>query len=390
MTNRSITDAERRARVVARHHLGGTAPDVVGAVRALVAVHSSDPVTPYLTLWARVPDFATDDLDRALYDGRALCRLHAMRRTLFVVLAEEAPIMLTAAATAEGERRRLERWLAAEIDPDRVTAWLEQVEGRVVDVLAEGGQRRTQELTERVAELTTPITVGSGRWTAQVTLASRLLPVLAMEGRIVRSRPAGSWRSSQYRWAATTTWLRHPLAQVDAEGARAELGRRYLSAHGPATADDLAWWTGWSKRQTASVLASVGAVPIDLDGGREAFVLPGDLEPPPEGPRGVALLPGLDPTPMGWKDRSWVLTTAHADRLYDRNGNIGPTVWVDGRIVGGWAQRPDGEVVARLLEDVGAEAATSVQERAAALREWMAGVVVVPRFRTPLERELSA
>ncbi|HEX6390519.1 MAG TPA: M48 family metalloprotease, partial [Solirubrobacteraceae bacterium] len=47
-------------------------------------------------------------------------------------------------------------------------------------------------------------------------------------------------------------------------------------------------------------------------------------------------------------------------RLFDRSGNIGPTVWCDGRIVGGWAQRTDGEIALALLEDVGAGAAAAI------------------------------
>jgi hypothetical protein len=58
--------------------------------------------------------------------------------------------------------------------------------------------------------------------------------------------------------------------------------------------------------------------------------------------------------------------------------------------VGGWAQRKDGEIAVRLLEDVGAEAAAAIAAEAQRLREWIGpGTTVTPRFRTPLERELS-
>jgi hypothetical protein len=101
------------------------------------------------------------------------------------------------------------------------------------------------------------------------------------------------------------------------------------------------------------------------------------------------LLPALDATAMGWTKRSWYVGD-HVPALFDRNGNIGPTVWVDGRIVGGWGQAATGEVAHRLLEDVGSETAAAIAVEAAALTEWLAGVRVTPRFRTPLERELSS
>jgi hypothetical protein len=76
--------------------------------------------------------------------------------------------------------------------------------------------------------------------------------------------------------------------------------------------------------------------------------------------------------------------------LFDRTGNIGPSVWCDGRIVGGWGQRADGVIVWRLFTDIGAEQTARVADEAARLTEWIAGVKVIPKFRTPLERELSA
>ena len=103
----------------------------------------------------------------------------------------------------------------------------------------------------------------------------------------------------------------------------------------------------------------------------------------------AALLPALDATPMGYVQRDWFLGP-HAAALFDRSGNIGPTVWCDGRIVGGWAQRKDGAVAFRLLEDVGRAAEAACRGRSPRAGDWLGGVRVTPRFRTPLERELSA
>jgi hypothetical protein len=95
---------------------------------------------------------------------------------------------------------------------------------------------------------------------------------------------------------------------------------------------------------------------------------------------------------MGWAQRDWYLPEAGPLRacLFDRTGNIGPTVWWNGEVVGGWAQRADGAVAHRLLADRGAEAAAAVAAEAARLDGRLGDVRVTPRFRTPLERELSA
>jgi hypothetical protein len=386
-----FADHERRARLVARHHLARTASDVDGAVRGVTAMHSSDPVTPYLGLWARIAGFTTDSLDRALYEERTLVRMHAMRRTLFIVPANEVSIFASGAAraVAERERRQLERWLAGEMEEGQVAGWLDDLEDAVEEALGDGAERRTRELTELVPDLATEITMGSGRWATRSALSSRLLFLMALDGRVVRSRPAGTWRSSQYHWTSARAWLGAPLDPPDPESARTEIVRRYLTRHGPATLEDVRWWTGWTVAQARRALARSETIEVRLDDGEVGHVLAGDLEVAPLDGHVVTLLIGLDPTPMGWKRRGWYLC-GHGEVLYDRNGNAGPTVWVDGRIVGGWGQRPDGEVIWRLLEDVDAGATAGIAAEAAALTGWLDGVVVTPRFRTPLERELSS
>ena len=117
-------------------------------------------------------------------------------------------------------------------------------------------------------------------------------------------------------------------------------------------------------------------------------MIAGDDETVPGPAPWVALLPALDPTVMGWRDRHWFLG-GHRTALTDRSGIIGRTVWWDGRMVGGWAQRAAGEIVFRLLEDMGANAVGAVTEEAERLRGWIGSVRVTPRFRTPLERDLS-
>ena len=186
---------------------------------------------------------------------------------------------------------------------------------------------------------------------------------------------------------ATPTWTRLG-AGLDAGPARAELARRWLTTFGPALATDLQWWAGWTGAQTKAALAALPVTEVDLDG-QPGIALANDLDFSAEAPPVAALLPALDPTPMGWQSRSWYLGP-HAPLLFDRTGNVGPTVWWAGRVVGGWAQRASGEVVYRLLEDIGADGAAAVAAEAAALEAWLGPSRVTPRFRTPLERELSA
>ena len=99
----------------------------------------------------------------------------------------------------------------------------------------------------------------------------------------------------------------------------------------------------------------MAAVEVALDGGQVGWVLPDDLDEAPAVEPWAALLPVLDPTVMGWKERDFYLGP-HGPMLFDTNGNAGTTAWWDGRIVGCWVQDPDGVVLLNLLEDVGSEA----------------------------------
>ena len=314
-----------------------------------------------------------------------------MRRTLFVVPTVDRAVFDAGAgrAVAAGERQRLGRWLRTEMSDKAASDLIERLELAIIEILAGGAEKRTKDLTAEVPGLRTEITVGSGKWSGRVPMSSRLLYILAMEGKIVRARPAGSWRSSQYYWALTTSWFDDVPADIAPGQGRSTLLTRYLERYGPVTLTDIRWWTGWTARDAREALAAVSATTVQLGSGEDGFIAAGDEDPAQPADAAVTFLPGLDSTPMGWKERTWYLGE-HDGPLFDRNGNIGPSIWWGGRIVGGWGQIADGEVVFRLLEDIGAGGAESAAVEADRLTRWLAGVVVTPRFRAPLEIELAA
>ncbi len=382
--------AERRRRLVVRHRLNAPRSSVESLAEQLVGLHSSDPATVYLAARARIAGFEVEDLEEALYDHRSLVRVLGMRRTMFVVPPDLAAVIEAACTVtyARPERRRLIRLLEEQGVAADGAAWLRRVERKTLRALGEAGEATANELRRMVPELTQRLAFGEGRsWGGTMGVSTRVLYLLATEARVVRARPRGSWLSSQYRWTATDRWLEGGIPRLPAAVARSDLARRWLRAFGPGTFRDLQWWTGWTARATRAALKAVEVVEVDLDGA-VGYLLPDDLSPTDLVEPTAALLPALDPTVMGWKDRDWYLG-GHGPALFDRNGNAGPTVWWQGRIVGGWGQRPDGSVATHLLEEVGAEASSLIGAEAARLTEWLGAVRVTPRFRTPLEEEIS-
>jgi len=390
---RRIGIDERRARLGVRHRLAPTAKAdmAADAARSIVALHGTDPASVYLSAAARMRQPSVKEIERAMYDDRTLIRMLGMRRTVFTLPVELAPVVQAACtrAIAARERRRWTEFFAAAGFADDVETWLSEVDAETLKALAARGDAFATELTEDVPRLRQQISVAEGKAYGSVqNISTRVLFLLGAEGKIMRGRPRGSWISSQYRWSLTEGWLPGGLAEMPTSVAQAELVRHWLAAFGPGTRNDLRWWTGLSAGEVNRALAQIPTLEVDLDG-VAGIVLADDTEPTLAPEPWIALLPALDPTPMGWSARAWYLGE-YAPILFDRSGNVGPTIWSDGRIVGGWAQRKNGEIAIRLLEDVGYEARVSVETEADRLARWIGPVRVTPRFRTPLERELGA
>ena len=347
---------------------------------SLVALHATDPASVHLAVAARTAGAGAPvaDVDRALHGDRTIVRVMGMRRTLWAVPAELVPVVAAACgrAIAAAERRKLVSAIEEQgIAPDG-HLFVADLEEQTLAALAARGEALTTELTKDVPALKRTVRYGgASKWATDVGLSTRIVVLLTCEGRIVRARPRGTWTSTRHRYALAPP-AGEPMETADAQ---AELARRWLVAFGPVSSDvlgDLKWWAGWTVAATKRALAAAGDV------------LP--LEPADPGPWAV-LVPSLDPTTMGWRDRSWYLGEL-GPQLFDGNGNAGPTIWSSGRIVGGWSQRPTGEVVTRLLVDIGRDGRAAVDAETARLQDWLdsSGAVVKPRFPTPLQKELAA
>jgi hypothetical protein len=384
---RSFTVAERRARLARRHYLAGLAVSIEGLVADLVGLHATDPATPYLSLWARLPGFAVADLDAELYDRRTLVKHLAMRRTLWTVRAEDLPLIQSAASdrVADNERRRLVADAQKAGITDDGDAWLDTACAAVLRHLADHGAASAKELRTALPELAGRYDYAPGkRWGGETPLAPRVLTVLSVRGEIVRGPNDGAWTVSRPRWAPMADWLPASPGTAAPEAARAELVRRWLRAFGPATVTDIKWWFGNTLTWARPALREIAGAADHLDGA-PGFALPDDLDVEPDIEPWCALLPGLDVTTMGWYDRDWYVGE-HRGQVFDTNGNGGPTAWWNGRIVGAWGQDADGRVEVRLLEDVGRDAKRALQRSADDLTAWAAGVRVSPRFPSPLSK----
>lgn len=375
-----IDAEERRARLAERHRLLSRTrtDDLPQIADDLVALHSSDPVTVFLSAMARMAHPSIEAVERALYADRSLIRHHGMRRTLWVATPPVARL-IHAAATRDlvaNERRRTSQLLAA-ADVENPEQWLAEAELQVLADLREHGPSTAREVGQRVEALRHRLQLAPGKaYAAAQSAHTRVLYILGFTGQMLRGRPS-SWINGAYAYADAESWLPGGLGELDAQQAAAELANRWLQRFGPGTTADLQWWMGWTVRRTKQALSDCGAVAAELEG-EAGWLAPED---PPLGPvePWVAVLPGLDPTIMGWKLREWYLPKTSLE-VFDTVGNGGPSLWVDGRVVGAWAQSKDGSIHTHYFERVAASRRREIDQRIEQLKSWIGDTRFTVRF----------
>ncbi len=374
-----ISDEQRRARQWHRQNLGrGRArpPVSVAAVAdAVVALHATTASTVYLSTWARSPGLAIGDVDDALYRDRSVIKHLGMRRTLFVTSSDVLDEVLGAVRdrVAGSERTNMLRDLRRSPDVADPEAWIDAACAAALARVAQGDWPSTAQLRDAVPMLAQQVHgPPDSSWGGPTQMGSRILNYLAASGRIVRGPDDGPWYTSRITWAPMEDWLGRESAALSVDEGHRGLVRRWLAVFGPGTETDLVWWLGSTKSAVRRALVGLDAVEVDLDGGDIGYVLPDDVDTPDPDPDdgAVALLPELDPTTMGHKQRAFYLGGLEA-RLFDRNGNGGSTAWWRGRVVGGWYPRDDGvELV--LCEQVPARIERELRARGDELAAWCA------------------
>jgi hypothetical protein len=324
------TDIARRR--LHNQHIAQTAFEKPGdVVRWLGAVQAQD----YLgSLWAiglRMRQTTESAVEQAIAD-RAIIRTWPMRGTLHFVTPEDARWMLQLLTPRIIARNKLRLLRQFDLDDAAIARSKDVVRGAL-----QGGKRLTRNALYKVLEA------------AHIPAANQrglhILWRLAQECVIC----FGARQGKQPTFVLLDEWAPAGRA-LERDEALAELARRYFTSHGPATAQDFAWWSG-----LAAADARVGlemAMPHlareDVDG-RTYWLSP--LAPAvKDGPPSAYLLPAYDEYTVGYTNRSAVLERIHGQGATLGNAAVlGPTIVVDGQIVDTWKRTFDqgSAVVAR-------------------------------------------
>jgi hypothetical protein len=295
--------------------------DAAGLVRRLLAVQAQDLRSARLALRARCDGLTASAVDAALTQERSLVVGWLGRGTLHLVAAEDYRwlLALTAPARLTANARRLAQEGVRAQDAERAVAIVERA-------LASEGPLVRAELAARMAAEGIPV---AGQTTPH------LLMLAALRGVAVLG-PVGPEGQA---FALARDWLGATPFEVEQDVALAELARRFLAAHGPATAADLAAWIGLPLRDARRGLDAIAGELAELGDGLASLAASAADVPDPIEPR---LLPAFDPYLLGWKDRGFAVPAEHARRVHPGGGMLRAVATVDGVAVGTWTAPRDG------------------------------------------------
>ncbi|HYP47965.1 MAG TPA: winged helix DNA-binding domain-containing protein [Thermoleophilaceae bacterium] len=324
-----------------RHGLCERAPveEALDAVGRICGLHAQVMSSAELALWARVEELGREWVQEALWQERSLVKTWAMRGTLHLLPAREYALWQSALSSYDHYLKPA--WSRAfGLSPER----LEELLAAVASAL-EGEPLTREQLAAAVSESTGSAELGEkvlGSWGVYLKPAS-------FRGLLIFGPSAGT----NVRFTRPNGWL-EPSEPVEQEAALAEVTRRYLSAHGPATREDLfRWWGGGTAARAGRRIEVLGeeVEQVSLEG-KHAWMLRDQVgEAAGSEPHGVVrLLPAFDQYVVGATRRAPALLAAeHAPRVYRKAGWISPVLLVDGRMAGVWRHERKGR---RLLVDI--------------------------------------
>jgi hypothetical protein len=288
--------------------------DPVAAIEQLAGVQAQESASPYVALWTRLRTFDAGDLHQAFLD-RTVVKTSLMRVTLHAVSARDYGAFLPAMLPLLRAPRR--RGAASHPGPLDVPALAEAI------MAFAATPRSTTEIRAHIAEL------------AGAAIADDVWWVVRRHAPLVHVPDGVAWGFGRRpSLVAADMWFGDGF---EPEGPATEhLVRRYLGAFGPATAADAAAWSGLPVGRLRPALEVVGERRFADERGRELFDLPDAPLPDQDVPAPPRLMPMWDSTLLAYADRTRIVSDADRALVIARNGDVAPTILVDGEVAGLW------------------------------------------------------
>ncbi len=324
---------------------------VTDAVRSVLALQAQEAAAPYLALWNRIDGFQPSDLDRAFADG-TIVKASLFRFTLHAVDAHDIPW-----ARAAMKRRARDAGFHDVLTADGLTAErVDEVLGQLSTVMVEPHD------SDDIERVLSEIVPDSGD-------PARLWSALRAVGAFRLAPTPDTWSFGRH-----PAFLPCTVAADDEREATAELVRRYLMSFGPATVVDLSQFTILKRSALREVVESMADV-VAVDGPKGAQLLDVDHGGRRPEPTTGALPPRLlgmwDSVLLAYADRTRVIPDEHRAHVIRRNGDVLPTVLVDGLVRGVWRASTEA-IEVRALEPLDDATLERLDDEARDLRRLLA------------------
>ena len=312
--------------VLQKHHLTDETKidDIVKITRDIGGLHTTNAITPYLSLFSRIKKFTRDKLDDELYIKKTLGKIRCVRKTVYIHPKERIPITYNAT-----------KKMVANISEQYLFKYLrvaqkeyENTSKKIIEIL-KGRGLTAKEIKE---ELPGSINI------------SGIVNLMCDQMLLIRGKPQKGWKSNLHTYHIFQEYFPDiNLDIVNETDAKEQLVKYYLDAFAPVTENDIAWWTGFTKNDVRGIIEknSRNIVHVKINGLDNDYIMFSSDEKKfksikkPIEPV-VNLLPVLDPYMMGYKDRQRYLNHKYYDYIFDRGGNATTTILLNGQVIGIW------------------------------------------------------
>jgi hypothetical protein len=371
--------------VLHRQHLtpASRGKSVLSVVRDIGPVRASPTITPYISLWSRIENFDRQQMEFALYQERSLVRVPCMDARLYIVPSSDYPAYYQATKPfLQHGLQDLDSLLADMRLEGSAPLYSGELAQRVLEVMSVWGSCPVAKLAELLPALNTQLLNDPEHpELGYATLGARLIPAMCAQGMLVRAQTRGSWRSDQYSYATSASWL--PSFDLNGVTEREALWHvilSYVAAFGPVTVGDILHWLGGiARRQVVATLMDLSArlTRLQISGSQGDYFMLQEQVPQMldyKGPaeRVVSLLPPRDSYVMAYSDTSRFLVESYREHMFDRAGEPFGTAWVDGYVVGiWWPQIREERIVVRFFEPMDPEALALIAEEACRLGRFL-------------------
>jgi len=299
--------------VLEKQHLINKCNNIIKCVEDIAGLNSITATTPYLSLFNRVHDFKKSMLDEEIYEKKRLYRLRLMRSTLFIVTKNFLPIAYS--ATIDRTQKRLasrqKHYKLSEKE-------FKKLKDEIIILLGKGEKTAT----EIRKELKRDISV------------SLILRLLMEDVPLLRGKPLGTWKGEQFRYSLLPQNVK---LRMNKEKAKILLIEKFLESFGPVTLKDIAWWSGFSKKESKKILEEIKT--IDIGDGlllleREAE----DFENSKIGEESLLLMSGCDQYVITYKYSMCprFVNQEYLKKIYGEYGELHNPIIRNGRIIGRW------------------------------------------------------